>query len=235
MTLTSDSVVAALAHLHQYTEKRTEPKQVPPITIAISRQAGSRGADIARAVGARLGWPVYDHELLSRIAAEKGLNERLLHSFDERCPHWLQDILDGFSTEYRPTEHTYLKQLVKLVASLGEVGHCVIVGRGAGHVLPAETTLRVRVVAPRAMRVAKTEKWLGVQRAEAERWVDRTDAERTRFIVEHFNKNPDDALLYDVILNSGRYSLEECTDLIVQAAKYLESHVKAVHTPRQAG
>ncbi len=38
----------------------------PGPMIAVSRQVGARGATVARAVGARLGWPVYDHELLDR-------------------------------------------------------------------------------------------------------------------------------------------------------------------------
>jgi len=66
MSVTSDHVIAALGQLHRYVDSQPGKKLVPQITIAISRQAGSSGADIARAVGARLGWPVYDHELLTR-------------------------------------------------------------------------------------------------------------------------------------------------------------------------
>ncbi len=227
MSLTSDRVVEALARLHRYVESHPTPEQTPPLTIAISRQAGSRGAEIAQAVGARLGWPVYDRELLTHIAQEKRFNERLLDHLDERCTNWLEEIIAGFSTQYHsPTDWTYLKQLLRLLVSLRQVGHCVIVGRGAGHVLPASTTLHVRVIAPRALRVSKTEKQKGLSKAAAERWIDQTDNDRTHFVKHRFNMDPDDPLNYDLILNSGRYSTEECAELIVQAARVKDAQPK---------
>jgi cytidylate kinase len=225
MSPTSDRVIEALARLHRYVESQPTPRQTLPLTIAISRQAGARGAEIAQAVGARLGWPVYDCELLTHIAQEKGLNARLLDHLDERCTNWLEEIITGFSTQYSPTEWTYMKQLLHLLVSLGQVGHCVIVGRGAGHVLPAPTTLHVRLIAPRDVRVSKTEKRKGLSKPEAERWVDQTDSDRTRFVKYRFDKDPNDPLNYDVILNSGRYSTEECAELIVQAARVKDAQV----------
>jgi cytidylate kinase len=222
----SDRVIAALALLSRYADSHPSLKE-PPVSVTISRQAGSRGAEIAYAVAARLGWPVYDHQLLMRIAEEKGLNRRLLERLDESSTSWLEQIIAGFSTKPGPTEWTYMKHLLELLVSLGQVGHCVIVGRGAGYVLPPATTVRVRVVAPRAMRVAKTQQRRGLSKAEAEQWVDKTDLDRVRFVTNHFNRDPYDQLNYDLILNSGRYSTDECVELIVLATRLREAQVKA--------
>jgi cytidylate kinase len=226
MSPTSDRLVAALSLLARYAESHPATREAP-VSVTISRQAGSRGAEIAHAVGARLGWPVYDNELLRRIAEEKGLNMRLLERMDERCASWLEEVIAGFSTKPGPTEGTYMKQLLELLVSLGQIGHCVIVGRGAGYVLPPATTVRVRVVAARGLRLAKTERRKGLSKAEAERWVDQTDADRVRFVRSHFNRDPHDPLNYDLILNSGRYGTEECADLIVHAARLREAQAKA--------
>ena len=40
------------------------------LTIAVSREAGSRGTDIARRAGKKLGWQIYNQELLEYIAQE---------------------------------------------------------------------------------------------------------------------------------------------------------------------
>jgi len=178
MTPGSDRAVAALAALARFAESHPVTKESPPVSIAISRQAGARGAEIADMVGTRLGWPVYDQKLLARIAEEKGLNARLLEQLDERCANWMTELLAGFSTQPSPTERTYMKHLLELLVSVGQIGHCVIVGRGAGYVLPLDTTVRVRVVAPRPLRVAKTEVRKGLSRTEAERWVDQTPYSR---------------------------------------------------------
>jgi cytidylate kinase len=228
MSPTSDHVVATLAQLHSYVGWQPDPKSAaPPITIAISRQAGAGGAAAAQAVAAMLGWPVYDHELLSRIAAEKGLQPRLLENVDERSVGWLEEALGSFVTQAGPLEGTYLKCLLQLLASLGKAGHCVIVGRGAAQVMPRKSTLRVRLVAPRAVRVAEVRKRFGWSQVEAEHWVDRTDAERDRFVRRSFRKDSSDPLNYDLTLNSARYSTDECARLIVQAARLLEAQIMA--------
>jgi cytidylate kinase len=120
-----------------------------------------------------------------------------------------------------------MKHLLELLVSLGQIGHCVIVGRGASYVLPLKTTVRVRVVAPRPLRVAKTELRKGLSKTEAERWVDKTDADREHFVKNHFNQDPQDPLNYDLILNSGRYSTDECARLIVDATQMREAQLKA--------
>jgi cytidylate kinase len=229
--LPSDRLVEALARLYQYA--KSPPATRPaPLTVAVTRQAGSRGAAIARAVGARLSWPVYDHELLTRIAAEKGLSARLFEHLDERCISWVEELFAGFSARSNTLEGVYLKQLLQLLASLGQAGHCVIVGRGAAQVLPAETTLRVRVLAPRVLRVSEVERREGLSKAEAERWVDQTDAGRAAFVKAHFSKDAADPLNYDLILNSGRLGTDECAELIAQAARLREARAEAAAAVR---
>lgn len=65
----------------------------PAYTITISRESGAGGAAVAREVGRLLDWPVYDRELLERIAAEAGLHAELLETLDEKRSHWLTEIL----------------------------------------------------------------------------------------------------------------------------------------------
>jgi cytidylate kinase len=232
MSEASDQLVSALARLQSYTKTPSAAKQPTgaPLNIAISRQAGAGGAPIARAVGDLLGWPVYDQELLTLIAKEKGLHAQLLEHLDERYVSWIEGIAASFATQSTSLEGVYLKELLALVASLGKAGHGVIVGRGASQLLHLESTLRVRIVAPRPVRVANTEKRLGITKAEAERWVDRTDTERENFVRYHFRQDPADPLAYDLILNSGRYSTGECAAIIVQAARLLEGQVKTPAT-----
>ena len=59
------------------------------ITIALAREAGAPGTSVAQEVGKRLGWPVYDHQLLERIAQEMGLRVNLLETIDERRQSWI--------------------------------------------------------------------------------------------------------------------------------------------------
>src|SRR5690348_4169761 len=67
------------------------------LTVALSREGGTPGTTVAQELGNRLGWPVYDHQLLDRIAQETGLRVSLLESVDERQKGWLQEVAEAFT------------------------------------------------------------------------------------------------------------------------------------------
>jgi hypothetical protein len=99
----SERITSGLAQAVEHWKKRhgasAPPTDAPPRwTVAIAREAGSRGSPIAKRVGELLGWPVYDRELLQRIADEKGLRVQLLDSVDEKHTSWLETCLEGVVT-----------------------------------------------------------------------------------------------------------------------------------------
>jgi cytidylate kinase len=196
-------------------------------TIALSREVGGRGTSVARAVGARLGWPVYDHELLEQIAQEMGLRTNLLESVDERHISWLEECVAQLAAVPAVSENAFVRHLVQTIFSLGAHGECVIVGRGAPQILPAATTLRVRLVAAREHRIAVISHERHLARQEAERYIDSTERERVRFIRDHFGKDPTDPQNYDLVLNTSRFLVEECAQLIVAALHHLQTRSTA--------
>ncbi|NBO91805.1 MAG: cytidylate kinase-like family protein [Planctomycetia bacterium] len=236
MTGTMSRSLDALDSLHH---RLTAEMTVPPgstdkpaaqaLTIALSRQAGSGGSDIAKEVGRLLDWPVYDNELLTRIALEKGLSARMLEGLDERHVSWLEQAIHSFS-KGGPLDGRYLNGLLRVLASLSKSGHCVIVGRGASHVLPPDTTLGVRVVAPRAWRVGQVQKRMDLSAADAEQWVNEHDRERLAFVQAHFHADATDPTLYDMILNGQRLGTTDAASLIVQAARAFEARLVAKST-----
>jgi cytidylate kinase len=212
-------------HLHH---KPGETKH--PLTIALSREAGTYGAAIAREVGNRLGWPVYDSELLQRIAEDLGIRRDLLKSVDERHVGWLTECLEAFSSSPTLSQTGYLRHLLETLLALAARGDCIIVGRGATKVLPMATTLRVRVVGPLEHRIEAVRREHGISHEEAARQVETTDRERDRFVRDHFNMDPTDPRNYDLVLNAVRFSKEECAALIIAALDCLRAHQTAART-----
>src|SRR5260221_11552317 len=47
-------------------------------SVAIGREVGARGGEIARQLGAKLGWPVYDRETLGYVSRQSEAAELLL-------------------------------------------------------------------------------------------------------------------------------------------------------------
>jgi cytidylate kinase len=207
----------------------------PGFTIALSREAGANGSLVARAVGEQLGWAVYDRELLQRVAEEMGLLASLVEGADEKTKNWLAKYLQTLSrTAPVVSGIGYARHLAETLLSLAAHGECVVVGRGAAQVLPAATTLRVRLVAPVADRVKTLQQRLGVTQEEAARRVARMDDERVRFVKEFFRKDAADQAQYDLILNSSRFSPSECAALIIEALHRLQSHAAPMAQPALA-
>ena len=221
---TLEALSGYLQHWKERGEAEARARQAKPaFTIAISRQSEARGTTTARAVGARLGWAVYDRELVERIAQDMKLQASLLERVDEKKVGWLQEFMESFSSAPVVSDIAYVHRLAKTIASLVVHGDCVLVGRGVAHILPVETTLRVRLVAPVAWRVAAMSRKLGVGEEEAAVKVATTDRLRVQFVREHFNKDTTDPSLYDLVLNTERFSVEQCADLIVEALHRLQA------------
>jgi cytidylate kinase len=87
-----------------------------------------------------------------------------------------------------------------------------------------ETTLRVRLVAPVAWRIEVMSQKLGISKEEAAPKVQMIDRERVRFVTDHFHKQATDPSQYDLVLNSSRFSVGQCADLIVEALHRLQAH-----------
>ncbi len=207
-------------------------------TITFSREAGAGGVTVAREVGRRLSWSVYDQELLESLAKELNVDISYLEDYDEgRRGSFLVDTIKAFSAAASVSEVTYFRRLVCLLQVLGARGECLIVGRGSTFVLPPETTLRVRIVATREDRIAfmaREHKLSGVQAAH---YVHTKDRDRHQFLKDHFHKDPADPQNYDLILNRSRFSVDETADLVVDALQRMQGAGDAregekVDTPR---
>ena len=80
-----------------------KPESGPPaFTITISREVGALGNTVAQEIGRRLGWPVYDQEILDKMAEQMGKPREYLHALDERHVHWLEECLTNLLTQYQP-------------------------------------------------------------------------------------------------------------------------------------
>jgi Cytidylate kinase-like family len=227
----SEHLGHVLAQMARHWETRhaasgsTEGPAAPGWTIALEREAGAAGTSIAREVGARLQWQVYDHELIELIAQDMGVRSHLLKYVDERRKNWLQESLETFLLTPDITETAYTRHLIESILALGTHGQCIIVGRGAPFILPPGQTLRVRIVGYPHDRIHRVQRMLGLSRTEAEHEMARLDQERIRFTKTHFLKDPTEPENYDLVLNSSRFSTTECAACIIDSLSQLQARV----------
>ena len=214
--------------LQRYWNEQHRARTAAPhtaVSVALMREAGTPGTQVAHEAGARLGWQVYDQNLLEGIANELGLRHNLLDSVDERHKSWLTECIEAFGSVPSVSENTYVRHLVQTVLPLGAHGHCVIVGRGSAFILPGDRTLRILLVGDLKDRIEGAARRQGLSLPEAARWVEQTQRDRARFVRDHFQKEISEPHHYDLILNSSRWSVAECADLLVKAVRQREARL----------
>jgi len=187
--------------------------------ICISRETGAGGGAIALLVGRRLGWKVYDHELLEAIAHRMELPVDDVRSFDELAPSVVQDWLLPLREEHYAPQEAYLDHLAKLIEAIGRAGEAVLVGRGAGFMLPRETTLSVRIIAPLRIRALRLAERTGVSVRTARRAARDLDRRRGQFDRTMHRMASGDPHNYDMVLDSQSLGLDIAVEVIVRAVE----------------
>ena len=189
------------------------------LTVAVSRESGARGGTIARRVGRKLGWQVYDQELLEYMAQEAVARQGVIDNLQRAATDWAEARLQQLLREHDLGRHPPAVNLARVVLALGAQGEAVLIGRGAGYILPHATTLHVRIVAPLPDRVAYMSQWLRLTVEEAAEKVRLRDERRAEFLATHFRRDPGDVHQYDLVLNSSLLGEEVCAELIAHAAR----------------
>jgi cytidylate kinase len=221
-----EAMAAAMAEagdspLHGYRGEFQAPGAGGPagFTIAISREAGSRGTSIATRAGEKLGWEVYTQDMMDFVLQDVAVRKSLLEKLPATTAAWIEQELDRLPQSKTLSVNPTLRDLARLVLLLGARGNVVLLGRGAGFLLPRRSTLHVRLVAPLEDRIAYFSQWMRLTNEEAADQVLKRDQRRAEFVSSHFHRKTSDVQAYDMVLNTSLLGEEHCADLIVAAAK----------------
>jgi cytidylate kinase len=185
--------------------------------LLISREKGAGGNTVARLVGKRLGWQVFNNEIVDEIAQKAHVRRQLIECLDERDQATIQDAIVQLLNPQEIGTSGYLGYLKQIVLTLGHQGDVIIVGRGARFILPGQFGLSVRMVAPietRIRRIADKAR-LSLDTARVE--VERTDRERVKLVRHQFGHNVADPLSHDLTINTDALSAEAAAEVVITA------------------
>jgi cytidylate kinase len=185
--------------------------------LLISREKGAGGNAVAQLAGRRLGWQVFDNEIVDEIAQKAHVRRQLIESLDERERAIIQDTIAQLLNPQAIGTSDYLLYLKQVVLTLGHQGDVIIVGRGARFILPSQFGLSVRMVAPIATRIRRIadKARLSLEAARVE--VERMDRERVKLVHRHFGHDVTDPLSHDLIINTAAMNVEAAAEIVLTA------------------
>lgn len=200
--------------------------------VTIARQLGAGGSEVAQILARRLGWRLFDQELVERIAVEMQVLPEVVGLFDERVEtvweragQYLGEGATGILQVQEPpalSPTRTARAAMRVIERVSREGAAVIVGRGAQCVLRGRpNSFHVLLHAPLPFRAQSVRGRFGGELSEIEHRLSKSDRERGRYIRAHFDQEWMDARLYDLCLDTSRMEVRRSADLIYSACRAL--------------
>lgn len=164
----------------QNTSSASVPDQ--PICIAIGRQYGCGGHEIAKALAERLSYTFYDREIIQMAAGTTGYMPEYIEKTEEKMSHsLLYDLVNemyGYSESHRPPKDRIFETEMGIMQQAAEQ-NSVIIGRCVDWVLRNHRgCIHVFLHAPLEYRVKTIMEREGLSEKEAKRRIVQTDRQR---------------------------------------------------------
>jgi cytidylate kinase len=200
--------------------------------VTITRQFGSGGSSVAQKVAQALGWTVIDNEFVEAVAQKAGLPVETVAAHDEKAPSVMQrlvralaaaapeEFVPGGAGPEEPTEEAIVRVTGRVIAEAAQGGRVVLVGRGAQAVLAQarpDEALHAYIVAPLEQRIGAVMQRLKLDAKLAQQMIDKTDADRDRYVEKWHGRKRQEPTNYHLVLNTGFLGYDAAAEQIVVA------------------
>lgn len=188
--------------------------------IAMNQEMGSKGKDVAALLAQQLGLALVRHEVVDHVAEKMRTKKSLIR----RIMEGKAGLIEGMATDKKSLAIYTAEEVFDLALK----GNVIIRGWGATYLLRQVPHIPcVRVCAPMEVRV----KWM-MERLETDdeelvrQELRRSDAAHIANMQQRFGVTWGDPLIYDLVLNTERLSVETCAEeikLLLQRPEFQET------------
>lgn len=205
----------------------------PKYIIAINREFGSGGREIAYKLGELLGINVYGKDILEALTSKFNLTIEEIQRIKATKSNWWNDFCrfyqqfgaagrGGFSAQEDrqvTSQQIYLAE-AQILRELAAQESCVIIGRSGFHVFRNNPyAMRIFIIADRKARVKRIMEKYALDEDAASMRIDKIDDARDTYTQTVAGVSRYDARNYDFVFNVTRFS----TDLVAQ---FLADNIK---------
>ena len=189
--------------------------------VAMTREMGSLGKDVAAGLAARTNRKVVYQEIIEPLANKMRLRKSHVERFLEgKSGIWERLTTDKTSLSIFTADETF--------RFLRDGSTAVIRGWGAVHLLKdVPHVVRVRVCAPIETRIGRMMQRLATEnRSTVESEIELSEEAHSAITRRHFGINWRDAEHYDLVLSTERLSVDECVeeiDGVMKRARFQET------------
>lgn len=189
------------------------------LIIAISREFGSGGHEIAERMAKDFDLPLYDYNLMREIAKDKNLtNSHELEKYDELPRSPINVSIRGFSTS--TTQNFAIMQFNYLKEKAENGDSFVIVGRCAETVLKDfDCMIPIFILADEDAKVKRIMRIYDMDKKEAISTIKSQNRKRKAYHNYYSTAKWGDSRLYEISINSSKLGIDG-------TVKFLEDYIK---------
>ena len=186
--------------------------------IAISREFGSGGDEMAERIAKDFQLPLYDKNILEKLEEESGFLVKDWEKYDERPKFKLTSRNEkGFSTSME--DNLAEKQFDFIRQKAEQKESFLVLGRCAESVLYGRPELiSLFICDSMENRIKRISEEYNISEKEALMKIKKHDASRKMYHRQHSDFRWGDSRYYDLCVNSGKLGLEKTTE-------YLEKYI----------
>ena len=197
------------------------------LAFTISRQSGSGAHVVSQKLAEYLqvrspknsrSWMIFDRNLVDQVLEDHHLPRRLGRFMPEDRVSEMEDTMSELLGGHPPS-WMMARQIAETILRLGEEGNVILIGRGANLItrkLPHVFHVRlVGSVEKRAQHLSETCK---ISHRSALELIRKEDRGRQRYLRKHFAEDPENPLLYHLVINTDFVPYEKAAVMIAEAA-----------------
>lgn len=179
--------------------------------LTLSRQLGSLGNEISDSLSSRTGMP----KITRNVFLERYLRD-ITSEYEYKL---LNQSSKSFLFQNENTENLdFIRFGAKRLLEDSKKGGMILVGFGSQLLFSGHPdAFHIHIVSPMKTRIARIEKEYRLSPEDAAQAIRTADRKQSRFLRTVFDENPDNALLYDIALNTASFDVDVCTTTLLSA------------------
>ena len=164
-------------------------------------------------------WAYFDNDLIKKVIDDHDLSPRFQKFLSEERESAISQMLNEL-LRLHPPILKLVRQMMDTILNLAEFGHIIVIGRGSNIITShLNNSYHIRLVAPLENRIKCIQKSINESREMAKKILLKEDKNRKDFLFRTFKKNIDDPLLYNLTINTSRFSSDDLVSFIFEAVK----------------
>jgi cytidylate kinase len=193
--------------------------------LTISRQVGAGGHMLAESLLAEMeqapdrelftGWTIFDAAECKKLLADANFRVTFPWIREESYRTNLGDFFYQVLAQQSP-QMDAMGKLFKAIVGHARKGKYIFIGRGATCLTRSfPEGIRIRLIAPLALRIERTAEAHHSSKAAAAAFVKKHDAARKWLLRHYFNEDIDSPYLYHTVWNTAEVSIKEIAQILI--------------------